>query len=410
MNLAKNQADWEVARGYSSSEKAVCPNHVDDEALRQAIRERATEESCSYCDPVGSADAPAAAAFDDFMDRFMVGIHHRYVRANDEGVPFDEGDYVGVTTRDSDSVADEIFGEAISGYSTSEQEELLADIQSAMIEDAWVERDWQWRSKSKQLSYNWDEFKKLVKHQNRFWFIGWPISEPIDFEELTPARFFQELVHLLFSLPEAISGIDGPMYRGRMFRTEPNTADHSASTLGPAPEERARASRMSPAGISMFYGATDLDTAIAEIGTHSSDTWAVTGEFRAGREIRVIDLTNLPPLPSVFDTREDWLIRYESLVFLRRFVDDITQPVVLDGREHIDYVPTQVFTEYLRYSAPGRIDGLVFPSAQGAGRNVVVFYGPEFCSSPDEANDHTRLVLDPVTIEKHRVTTVIRRT
>lgn len=55
------------------------------------------------------------------------------------------------------------------------------------------------------------------------------------------------------------------------------------------------------------------------------------------------------------------------LCFLQKFIHDITLPVELDGREHVDYVPTQVFTEYLRYAFLARVDGLTFPSVQGPG-------------------------------------------
>jgi hypothetical protein len=58
---------------------------------------------------------------------------------------------------------------------------------------------------------------------------------------------------------------------------------------------------MSPAGISISYGATDRVTAIGEAGVHASHRYVVTGEFTPTREIRLIDLTNLPELPSIFD-------------------------------------------------------------------------------------------------------------
>lgn len=236
----------------------------------------------------------------------------------------------------------------------------------------------------------------------------WPKRHHFDPDEMSPLEFFETLAKLLFDLPEVISAVGAPLYRGRMFATEPDLTEHSVSTLGPVPSHMARANRMSPAGISMFYGADDVDTAIAEIGAHSSDSWAVIAQFNAARELRVVDLSNLPCLPSIFVTGEDARTRYESIQFLHRFVEDLTLPVVLDGREHIEYVPTQVFTEYLRYSFPARLDGLVFPSAQGLGRNVVIFYGPDFCSSSDDVGPYTRLILDPASIRKYRVTTVIK--
>ncbi len=96
----------------------------------------------------------------------------------------------------------------------------------------------------------------------------------------------------------------------------------------------------------------------------------MTGEFTRDREIRLIDLVGPRPITQHFDAashRELFVLR-----FLQKFIHDITLPVELDGREHIDYVPTQVFTEYFRYAFPGGVDGLMFPSAQGPGNNVAV--------------------------------------
>ena len=179
-----------------------------------------------------------------------------------------------------------------------------------------------------------------------------------------------------------------------------------AADIGPPPPERAATNRMSPAGISMFYGATDRVTAIAEAGAHASHTYVVTGEFTPTREISLIDLTNLPELPSIFDAA-----RHQELFvlrFLRQFIHDITLPVELDGREHIDYVPTQVFTEYFRYAFPAGVDGLMFSSAQGPGNNVAVFFGPEFCADKGAESERTRLSLDTGTLQISRVMTVAR--
>ena len=48
------------------------------------------------------------------------------------------------------------------------------------------------------------------------------------------------------------------------------------------------------------------------------------------------------------------------------FVKSITAPVAHDGREHIEYVPTQILTEYFRGRVKGegasRLDGIVYPA------------------------------------------------
>lgn len=238
VGLAKSYAEEAASRGYWSLNKRVCPAHIDDVLLQKLIEESATETTCSYCD---NADgSPIAAAFDDFMDHFMVGVRHRYGRANDEGVPFDEGDYVGTRTHDSGDVAEDILDKAIDGYRDRAQDELLDDIVEAMLPDAWVRRNWQWLSKEQRLAYSWDEFKELVKHQTRFLFIRWPKRRPSDPDDLSPLEFFDELVRLLHDLPEKTIDVDTPLYRGRMSLEEPDLNKFDAVELGPAPLDRAR--------------------------------------------------------------------------------------------------------------------------------------------------------------------------
>lgn len=408
MGFFKSQAAEEASRGYGSSEKSVCPEHVDDVVLKQLIGEYATEPSCSYCNRSDAGGDPIAVSFDDFMSRFMVGVHHRYARADDEAVLFDEGEYVGATTYASEEVAEDTLYEALDDYPDAAQDELLADIQAVMVPDTWVRRNWQWPSDEERLSYSWDAFKELVKHQTRFLFIRWPKRHPYDPGEMSPLEFFDALVKLLNDLPEVMVDVDKPLYRGRMCLEEPDLKKSDAKALGPAPIHKAGANRMSPAGISMFYGATDIETTVAEIGAHSSYSWAVVGEFKATKGLRVVDLSNLPDLPSIFEFNEKARANYDNIAFLRSFVRDLTLPIVLDGREHIDYVPTQVFTEYLRYSFPVPLDGLLFPSAQGPGRNVVLFCGPGTCSDPDSIGPDTWLVLTVGSIKKYRVATVIK--
>jgi len=69
---------------------------------------------------------------------------------------------------------------------------------------------------------------------------------------------------------------------------------------------------------------------------------------------------------------------YDLVQFLWAFVSEITQSVAHDGREHIEYVPTQVVSEYFaqafQYGDRKRVDGLIYPSAVSeGGKNLVVF-------------------------------------
>jgi hypothetical protein len=144
---------------------------------------------------------------------------------------------------------------------------------------------------------------------------------------------------------------------------------------------------MSAAGISMFYASFDVGTARAETtaSLDPEDSILLTaGMWTNTRIFQVLDLSRLPERPDYY-ARQRWDL--DQLIFLEDFVKDITRPVVHDGREHIDYVPTQILTEYFRHvykekDSP-RLDGIVYPSAQRKrGKSVVIF------ASHQELNPH----------------------
>jgi hypothetical protein len=49
------------------------------------------------------------------------------------------------------------------------------------------------------------------------------------------------------------------------------------------------------------------------------------------------------PFPSLFDEQRRHL--RAGLSFLHDFAADLAKPIEKDGREHIEYVPTQIVTE-----------------------------------------------------------------
>jgi RES domain-containing protein len=131
---------------------------------------------------------------------------------------------------------------------------------------------------------------------------------------------------------------------------------------------------MNPPGIPYLYTALDPQTALAEVLPRPPCRAAVA-TLRLRAEVRVLDLTARPDIPSIFD--EARAEQRQVLLFLGRFVDAISQPVLRDGRDHIDYVPSQVVSEY--FSQVHRFDGhclagIVYPSAvRDGGKNAVLF-------------------------------------
>lgn len=153
--------------------------------------------------------------------------------------------------------------------------------------------------------------------------------------------------------------------------------------------------RMSPAGISMFYGAFDKKTAIAETYEKSEkDKVAVCGRFQPTRDLLLIDLSR-QEIPSIFDEEKRYL--RSKLSFLFDFINDFTKSIDRKASPHVDYVPTQIVTEYLRdqfAAADGiSVDGIIYPSSKSVGKNaVVIFANSDQCCNESGAEQLLELV------------------
>ena len=83
--------------------------------------------------------------------------------------------------------------------------------------------------------------------------------------------------------------------------------------------------------------------------------------------------------------------------FLHSFVNELTLPVTKDGREHVEYVPTQIVSEYFRFRFQTEnaqpILGLRYSSVKNAnGINIAVF---------DSENESLEKSFELVSIKKN---------
>ena len=139
--------------------------------------------------------------------------------------------------------------------------------------------------------------------------------------------------------------------------------------ISAAPDSFAFPNRMSPAGISMFYASFDEKTSMREcVGDGASAM--IVGKFRTKRTLHVIDLTMIP-------STSFWMDGWQENRFLHQFNDEVTTPVNQDDKNHLQYIPTQVITEFFRYmfrDAKGQhMDGLIYGSSKTKERNIVLF-------------------------------------
>ncbi len=393
MGYWKNQLHKQheqMERGWASIDGSVCSGCVEDEALRIILgKSEEADLRCDFCSSV------PAAPIDSLLEAFVNGLRNEYENPLD-GVGWDgrEGGFQWHPQWDTWDLLSDEFDWVFSS------EELLDAVRTAVHDITWVEKDFITRRRDDVLLEAWDRFCEAVKHKTRFvvWLLP-PDDNDLAPGEIPPAKILDHVAPLIEHLNLVRDLPTGHrVWRARTHCQSP--IKHTASALGTVPRGLAlKANRMSPAGIPMFYGSADEATAIQEVIYESEDTHVTWCEFELSADLRVVDLTRLPAEPSMFDPELSSMRR--QIRFLNMFVEQLSDRVEPD-HEDIDYVPTQIVTEYLLHVHGGgdRVRGLVYQSSLADGACVVLDIPNDHCigTTTSSANGlpQLRLVADSV--------------
>lgn len=195
------------------------------------------------------------------------------------------------------------------------------------------------------------------------------------------------------------------LYRARVFQSLgelERALSHPAREVGPPPSGVARAGRMNAHGVSVFYGASIPEIAVAEVrppvGSH-----ALLGTFNVVRRLRILDLDKLAdlvlhPTASLFEpTTAEVVGRNE---FLNSLSKRMVMPVMPE-HENSGYLITQAIADFLATHPSLNLDGILFRSVQHPsegtqqGRNVVLFNKASrvaFSREEEGATSHVQLI------------------
>ncbi|MDB9382282.1 RES family NAD+ phosphorylase [Nodularia spumigena CS-584] len=125
------------------------------------------------------------------------------------------------------------------------------------------------------------------------------------------------------------------------------------------------------------YCSKDKDLTIAEVvdKTSTKMPYFSTAIFKNKKVLRLVDFTKLPEVPSIFD--EILNEERETIFFLKQFIEDISRPV--DSSDSIiEYIPTQIITEYIKFNDKLNLDGMIYTSSKIPGaKNIVLFFNHE---------------------------------
>ena len=239
----------------------------------------------------------------------------------------------------------------------------------------------------------WEFLVHVTKHRSRFFFHS--LADHKDDSPMKVLETIRKISKPLGMLKDLHVG--DVFYRARHY--DGTWPINATSELLAPPAKLARAGRMNPAGISYLYLAEKPQTALVEVRPKPGCE-TVVAEFEITRALTLLDLTDLscPTTEKNGITEKHLRARNDVMPFLQEFVKAISSPVEQDGREHIDYVPSQIVCEYFsqahsiygendpKGNPPPRIHGIRFSSSlHSGGINVVLF--PSMPSDTDGGHE-----------------------
>ena len=381
--------------------KSVCAEHFDSTYLQNYINENGSKGECSYCGKCGKV-----LSMPDFIRLVRRKIESEFDDVDDAGLPtersyFDDDEekipglkrFFGYTApsyakcyEDTSEVLDDI------GL-LPEPEALYYDLLESLPNHAWISSDPFIISRDKELSLSWNNFAEMVKHRQRFTF--WTRDE-FSGVHSEYDNCMMDILHELGSLVHEANLCKMLEADVQLFRARPIKEDTPLEfkEITSSPDNKASQNRMSPAGISMFYGSFDEETARLETSSnHDGQGRFLIGRFHAKNPLLILDLTKIPK-PLFWEQGQDYR---EQLIFLNRFSKEISKPIDKDDKNYIEYVPTQVFTEYLRYVfkyyGKETLDGLKYCSSINNHPCIVLF-----CNQKESENELIMENVDDITI------------
>lgn len=346
----------------SGLDKTICFECIKDKYLAKLVIENAVSNRCSYCKKKFRSNK--AANYEFIKNKIYQTIYTYYGNAQDLNVSVVKGQWV-IKPTSIENILLDLNPEWSDSFTT--------DLAESSDSDSYLVRHSNGNClevpESKILMYSWDSFKNQILYKTRYLFLNEPIDELGDKEIIPASLMLNSLAELCieFNLIKRVKR-NSIFYRVRSHSK--NESFEEFDQMGVAPKKRASAGRMNPVGIPYFYIANSLLTAELEV-IKDQEYWSYA-TFKLKNDIDVIDFSNLPEVPSIFDIEKNKI--RQKIIFMYDLVDDLSKPVGPDDNEHIEYIPTQVVSEFFRYRFKPEVKGIKYKSVKNPkGLNIAFF-------------------------------------
>lgn len=161
---------------------------------------------------------------------------------------------------------------------------------------------------------------------------------------------------------------------GGGFEAEYHYKPYSIEEIGAPPPRIAGAGRINRPGVSFFYCATNIYTAVSEIRPHPGDRVSI-GKFKLKKTAKIFNLSEDQLLH--YSSSDKSLDSYIPLNTLSVFMNKVIPP-----SERQQYSFTQLLADCIRQLG---FDGIIFNSTVGDGENIVLFDPSIVTYTEDEA-------------------------
>jgi len=366
----------------------VCYECVGDEYLKKLIKSEGASVKCFYC-----LKKRKAITIERLSDQ-VAEVMYSYYENTSVWERGDELNFWVAEMLGRDGSEDALVGDVCGELVTCSQYDYMQGGEARFDEfGLYMPRHF----RPKEAERKWQDFRSSIMHKSRFFnqsgkeFLEWLFSSIDSYRNFRTSDRDEDAVVRLIKATDC-----PPLFRARECNSIEEAREISANPaerLAAPPKEKARAGRMNPEGVPVFYGAFERKTCVAELRPAVGGS-VISGQFKLTRDLRVLDFKRLEdayehsPL-SMFDPESR--LRLERRKFLKTFHDKIKSPV-LPRQEH-EYLTTQVIAEYLSTQHSPQIDGVIFSSAQNSGGlNIVLF---SHIASVDSDNDVLRPPHDP---------------
>ncbi|WP_297097820.1 HEPN-associated N-terminal domain-containing protein [uncultured Draconibacterium sp.] len=356
----------------------ICSECLDNnKALSKYINDNGFDDTCYYCN-----NSTKVIQKVEILELIETSIYSEWDAAENVLGRMD-GDWVGETFLTSEILRDFMgLGEV----------EIFQEIDDYLPDNAWCWKDPYGISDSELMIYSWEDFCGHIKYKSRFFFQDEITTSSMQIYPSTATGVLRNVCNEILDL-DIITNIPKST---KIFRVRPCAIKDNFKTtedLGVPPNEAIKyPNRFSPSGIQTFHGANDIDTCLQET---NKPEHAIISTWETTTQIKVLDFTEdfhlvknseikYNDFPDILEPERRHL--RHTIRFLEALADDFIKPIVHDGREHIDYIPTQVAAEFFRknlltFEDDIPIDGIKYYSSKTGGINYVFFYTPENCDT-----------------------------